>query len=147
MSDVSVEIRQAEIKLAVLIDDEKIDQMIYRRVMERSGIVHEIMTFSHAMDALEFLKRKDRPDVDVVFLDINMPRMNGFEFLEAATAAFGPGFAKMVIVMLTTSINPDDHARATAFPVVRKFIYKPLTEDHVRDVADLVGEIGETEDQ
>ena len=127
-----------EIRLAVLIDDEKIDQMIYERVMERSGIVREVRIFSHAMDALEFLKQPDRPVVDVVFLDINMPRMNGFEFLEAATEEFGPDFAKLVIVMLTTSINPTDHERAVSYSVVKKFIYKPLTEEIVREIAVMV---------
>lgn len=143
MTDLVAPADTPEIKLAVLVDDEKIDQMIYRRVMERSGIVRDVRIFSRAMDALEFLKQDDRPEVDVVFLDINMPRMNGFEFLDAATREFGPDFAKLVVVMLTTSINPHDHDRATSSPVVRKFIYKPLTEEHVHEVAQLVSETGE----
>lgn len=130
------------IKLALLIDDEKIDQMIYRRVMQRSGLVHQTLSFSMAQDALDYLKREDRPEVDVIFLDINMPRMNGFEFLDAATAEFGEDFAKLVIVMLTTSINPADHALATSYSAVRKFIYKPLTREHVFEVAELVQQDG-----
>ncbi len=127
-----------QIGLAILVDDEKFDQMVYQRVMKRSGFVREIMTFSHAEKALEFLKQDNRPTVDAVFLDINMPRMNGFEFLDIATTEIGEDFAKMVIVMLTTSMNPQDYDRAMAFSVVRKFIYKPLTQDDVRDVAGLI---------
>jgi len=126
------------IKLAILIDDEKIDQMIYRRVMARSGLVETTLSFSRAQDALDFIKRRDRPEIDVVFLDINMPAMNGFEFLDAATAEFGEDFAKLVIVMLTTSINPADHARPVSYPAVRKFIYKPLTKDLVQEVVEMV---------
>ncbi len=131
-----------EIGLAVLVDDEKIDQMIYQRILERSGVVHKIMTFSMAEDALEFLKQPDCPEIDVIFLDINMPRMNGFEFLEAATAEFGEEFAKLVVVMLTTSLNPSDHDRAASYSVVKKFIHKPLTVDHIGEVAEIV-ETGE----
>lgn len=124
------------IGLAIIIDDEKVDQMIYRRVMVQSGLVRETLAFSMAEEALEFLRRKDRSSVDVVFLDINMPRMNGIEFLEEAVREFGEDFARLVVVMLTSAIDPSDHDHVSSFRAVRQFLYKPLTAAHVGQVSE-----------
>lgn len=125
----------AEIGFALLIDDNDIDQRYYQRVMRRSGLVGEVKVFSFADEALAFLAANRDLTIDAIFLDINMPRMNGFEFLEAATDQLGPDFAKVVVAMLTTSLNPADRARAESFEVVKAFINKPLTAQHVQDVA------------
>lgn len=124
----------------MLIDDEEIDQRAYKRVLTRTGLVDRILSFSYADEALLFLKENPREKVDIIFLDINMPRMNGFEFLEAAVAELGAGFARMVVVMLTTSLNLSDRQRAESNPVVRGFLEKPLTSDHVDFVLGLLHE-------
>ncbi len=130
----------SKIKMALLIEDDLTDQRIYRRVIERSGQVENLIAFQYADEALEYLKRADREPVDVIFLDINMPRMSGFEFLEAATKELGQKFANAVIIMLTTSLDPEDREHAEQFVVVREFINKPLTVDHVKAVADILSE-------
>lgn len=126
------------IETVMLIDDERADQIMYRRILERSGVVRNHISFQYASEALEYLKRQDRAEIDLIFLDINMPGMSGFEFLEAATAEFGPGFAKAVVVMLTTSLNPRDRERAAQFDVVRDFVNKPLTVEYIETLAELV---------
>lgn len=123
-----------KIKLAVLIDDEEIDQRQYTRVMERSGLVEEVLTFTYADQALDHLKANKALEVDLILLDINMPRMNGFEFLTRATDELGAHFAKSVVVMLTTSLNPGDRERAESFPVVKDYINKPLTVEHLQNI-------------
>lgn len=128
----------APIRTAMLVDDEALDQRHYRRVLERSGLVGEVISFIYPDEALDYLRRMDRPEIDLLFLDINMPRLNGFEFLETATQEFGPDFARTVVIMLTTSLDPGDEARAKSFSVVRDFINKPLTADHVQSAAQMV---------
>lgn len=125
-------------KLVLLIDDESVDQYLYQRIIERSGLVERTVSFMAADRALEHLRTHPEEEVDAIFLDINMPRMNGFEFLEQATKELGERFAKVCIVMLTTSLNPEDETHARSFPVVRDFINKPLTVEDVRRVAGLV---------
>jgi CheY-like chemotaxis protein len=75
---------------------------------------------------------------DVIFLDINMPRMNGFEFLAAAQDLLGAAALPPVVMMLTTSLDPRDRVRASAFAAVKSYINKPLTEAHVGQALDLV---------
>lgn len=122
----------------MLIDDMDIDQKLYQRVLQRSGLIEEILPFSYADEALEFLRADASRPIDLIFLDINMPRMTGFEFLEMATRELGDTFAHVVIVMLTTSLDPEDRKRAAEYSVVSDFINKPLTVDDVRKAAEMV---------
>ena len=128
----------APLKTVMLIDDEGVDRMIYRRVLNRSKLVDEVIEFEYARDALEYLRGPGRPQVCLIFLDINMPGMNGFEFLEAATAEFGESFADAVVIMLTTSLAPNDVDRSKRYAAVKDYISKPLTVEDVHHAADVV---------
>ena len=126
------------IKMAMIIDDEQADQMLYKLIIKRSGLIENTLAFQMAEDALDYLKSEDKDPIDVNFLDINMPRMNGFEFLERATAELDTAFAKCVVIMLTTSLDPMDEARARKFDVVKDYLNKPLNVDDISKVAALV---------
>ncbi len=120
--------------VAVCIDDSAIDLELNVLVLERSGRFDEVLTFTSGEGALAHLRQK-RP-VDAIFLDINMPMMDGFEFLEAATLEFGEDrFARSVVFMLTSSLNPADRKRAKSFSVVHGFLTKPLTVEQANDIA------------
>ena len=121
-----------------LIDDNTIDQKLYKRIIDRSGMVGAFTGFLSAEEALEHLRRSDHPAADAILLDINMPRMDGFEFLEAATAELGDQFAKMVVMMLTTSIDPRDEERARQYSVVKDYCNKPLTLEYLKTLAEIL---------
>ena len=118
----------------MMVDDDQVDQMLYHRIIRRHADVEELVSFNYASDALDYLADEGNPRVDVIFLDVNMPRMTGFEFLEAATERLGPHFAGAVVVMLTTSLDPRDRERAARFDVVRAYVNKPLVAEHLLDV-------------
>ena len=126
---------ELKIKTVMTIDDDELDQMLYKRVIDRSGIVDNVISFQLAEEALTYLKSEDRAEIDVIFLDINMPRMNGFEFLEQALNELGPEFSKSVVIMLTTSLNPADKERADKHKVVKAFLHKPLTIEQLQTTA------------
>lgn len=130
------------LRAVMLVDDEEIDQMMYRRVIARSGLVGKVYSFRYAEQALDFLRDPSQAPVDVIFLDINMPRMSGFDFLERATAEFGAEFAGAVVVMLTTSMDPHDFERAKSFAAVKLYVNKPLTIEHLRQVVEIVSGSG-----
>jgi len=122
----------------MVIDDSKIDHRMVGRIVEKSGIVGQMLNFVWAEEALEYIRSTPPPAADAIILDINMPRMDGFEFLEAASDEFGEDFARVVVMMLTTSLDPRDVARAETFPVVREFCHKPLIEAHLKKIAALL---------
>jgi len=120
----------------VSIDDNQIDQMLVKRIIERSGLVDEFVSFLSAERALEYFESEDSSPVDIVLLDINMPVMDGFEFLESAVSRVGEQFSQCVVIMLTTSLNPRDIERAKNTGVVKEYVHKPLTIDHLKKLID-----------
>lgn len=120
----------------MVIDDNQIDQRLYARVIQRSGIVGEILPHYTAASALDALRDPTQPQPDLILLDVNMPEMDGFGFLDAVEAEYGTEICP-VIVMLTTSLNPADKQRAEESKLVRAFLNKPLTQALLEHIATL----------
>ena len=125
----------------MVVDDEDVDQYLYKRVLTRSGLVENIIMFTYPDEALEYLKSAERETIDVLLLDVNMPRMTGFEFLDKATVELGDNLGILLVFILSTSLDPEDIQRASRYPVVKEYINKPLDMDKVQSIAKLFGKI------
>jgi len=127
----------APIQTLMLIDDNEADTFLCRLMIEEARLADNLLVFNMAEDALAYLRNKPGP-IDAILLDIRMPRMSGFEFIEAALAEFGSAFAKVVIVMLTTSLDINDKMKAEQFGVVKGYFEKPLSQAQLETIAAMV---------
>jgi len=113
----------------LLIDDDDDDNYFHQIVINEMNITEHIEVALNGEEALIFLKKENQIHPDIIFLDINMPKMNGWEFMEAYKELRADQKAKVVVMMLTTSENPEDKKRAALYPEIIGFNSKPLTDE------------------
>ena len=108
----------------VLIDDNDDDNFIHQRFLELARWGGDFVIYRDAVEAAEALPTLE-PGPQLMFVDLNMPALNGFELLEQLSGtAFD--FSDCKVVILTSSIHPDDRQRAEGHGVVRAYMEKPL---------------------
>ena len=132
---------ERKFKTVMLIDDNEIDNLINQKMIEAAAIAENIYTHTGAKSAIEFLKNMEKLDVadnvlpDVIFLDIDMPLMDGFQFLDEFEKLTNVAKSKCKIVMLTSSINPQDFNRSKKYENVKQYINKPLSHESILQLA------------
>ncbi len=119
-------------KRIVLIDDDATTNYLNKMIIERSDLVDEVLTFDSAEEALTFFNQSNSPEDALVLLDINMPIMNGWQFLDQYGAMERNKSNK--IVLLTSSINPSDKQLADEKINVVDYMSKPLSVDMLQDL-------------
>ncbi|WP_162052709.1 response regulator [Pontibacter pamirensis] len=131
------------LNLVLLVDDDETTNYLNKRLLSEMQIASEILVLSNGKEALEYLaKACDAvPDAafkcpDLIFLDIKMPVMDGFTFLEEYEKRGLNMRDHMIILMLTSSASFYDLERLKNFKKVRKHFSKALTKHDVRDIMD-----------
>jgi len=119
-------------KTCLLIDDNYIDNFVTRKILESSNFAEEIIVVRSATEAIASLgEGKIKPDV--IFLDVRMPQMSGFEFLEEYDKIeIEKGEIK--IFMLSSSLDPMDMRKSTDNKYITQFIHKPLTQKALEEL-------------
>jgi response regulator RpfG family c-di-GMP phosphodiesterase len=114
----------------ILIDDDHISNLINSKMIGKYNADVKLSVFLKAQEALKKLPEIIDDSPTIIFLDINMPEMNGWEFLDAFD--FKKGNCR--VYMLTSSINESDKQKAASYSVVESFISKPLSFEKLKSV-------------
>ncbi|UWY28209.1 response regulator [Flavobacterium sp. TR2] len=116
------------------IDDDPITLMLCKKVISKSSFSHEVITAQNGEEALHHFnilkytndKAKKRPEL--IFLDLNMPIMGGWEFLDHFTSSDYREFNTVPVIVLSSTIDPEDLAKAKKYPIIIDFLSKPITQ-------------------
>ncbi len=112
----------------LLIDDNSMDNFINKKILETGHFASSVISHQGAPEALAYLKKENIEALpEIIFLDINMPGMDGFQFLDAFAELPAAVHQKCKIIMLSTSESFKDLNRANKNPFVKKFLNKPLS--------------------
>ena len=124
-----------QIPKILLIDDEESANFLHKAIIRHSKCADEVVAATRGMEALSYLEEEMNGGIlpDLIFLDVNMPNMSGWEFIDVYKE-YNIKFP--VLVMLTSSIDPRDVQKANDIDVISAFRSKPLTFDTLGEIMD-----------
>lgn len=126
-----------KLKNILLIDDSESDNFYHARKIRKMGITDNIHMCYSGYEALDYLKSEfegRHPQPTLIFLDINMPGMNGWEFLEEYENLEVAQQGEIVLTMLSNSIDERDQQKAGSYKTVRGYYSKPLSEEYLASI-------------
>jgi len=120
----------------LLVDDDSIANFLIERIVQSTGCARSISKALNGREALHLFKRhldESSPVPEVVLLDLNMPIMNGFEFLTAFHQLEFQGKNNVLIILVTSSNNPDDIEKAKSLGI-KYYLTKPISADTIKGI-------------
>ena|SRR5690554_1160248 len=117
----------------IFIDDDEDLNFLHKRMCARSKVIESYYIASGARQTLDYLTMATTPP-NIIFVDINMPGMNGFEFIEEFEENFLPQFPDTLIYVLSSSVRANDRMKSSQCKSVKDFLIKPLTEEKLADI-------------
>jgi CheY-like chemotaxis protein len=121
----------------LLIDDDRIYQFAARKTIEATGFADNILIYSNGEDAINYLKNNSQDQTtlpDVIFLDVNMPVMNGWEFLDAYKALKYKLKKPVIIYVVSSSVDEVDVSKSRQYDTVKGYIVKPVLREKFRQI-------------
>lgn len=123
----------------LLVEDDDTINFYNQFLIQNLGITDNVVVTKNGKEALDYLEKAGKGEAkspSLILLDINMPVMNGFEFIEAYEGLPENWKSQILVVMLTTSLHDADLQRAKAHPSIAEYFYKPMMEQGLNDLVE-----------
>jgi CheY-like chemotaxis protein len=120
------------VKHLALVDDDETFVFLTTKAIEQTNLVDKIKVFRNGLQLLDFLKQNiSKPNLlpEIILLDLSMPVMDGWQFLEEYIKIKPKTGKKITIYICSSSISPDDITRAKAISSISDYIIKPITKE------------------
>lgn len=126
----------AKFQNVLLVEDDPITVMVCERIITMTNFSSNVKSLANGEDAINYLKSVMNTEncPQIIFLDINMPIMNGWEFLSEYDKIKNTLSVTPKTFILSSTVDPEDYKKAEAYKTVERFISKPLTKQHLEEI-------------
>lgn len=126
------------LKKVLLIDDDYATNYLHELFLEESGRTEEILVAKSVDEALDIIRKcvEEKSMPEIIFLDINLPARNGWEFIEEYESMINDRNLESLVVMLSTSENPKDLEKSKDYKLIKEYKIKPLSVEIINELVD-----------
>jgi len=127
------------LEIIMCIDDDPITLMLFKKVVQKASFAKDIINAVNGQEAISLIKTiNNNPDQEkkpeLIFLDLNMPIMGGWEFIDLFNTSNYQNLNNTKIIILTSTIDPEDIKKSKSYPNVIEFLPKPITVEMLNDL-------------
>lgn len=125
-----------KIDLTYIIDDDKIFVFVLKKYLEKNENFNQVLDFKNGEEVIKLLSEKNNQLPDIILLDINMPVIDGWQFLEQIEEL--PHKDKLNVFIMSSSIDANDIEKSKSFSTVKDFISKPINNEKLNSLIDSI---------
>jgi CheY-like chemotaxis protein len=121
------------------VDDDAISLMLYKMVITKASFTNEIVTATNGEEALNYIKtlevsssKSQKKELQLIFLDLNMPVMGGWEFLDSFSGVEYSEYNHIKVIILSSTVDPNDLENSKKYPMVIDFLSKPISKEMLK---------------